>query len=305
MTSTLTAERTPPALTTAAPKTPALRSRSSTLFYIAIFVLTIYFLLPVWWLVVASTKSNSALYRSPALWFSSENSFFHNIAATFSQDGGTYAHWLLNTAIYALVGGVGSLAVSTLAGFAFAKYDFPGKRVIFAGLLGILMIPLTVLVIPQYLLMSTIHFVNTPLAVIVPSMINPLGVYLIRVFAQDTVPQEVMESARMDGASELRIFWSIAVPILRPVLATVLLFSIVAIWNNYFLPLVMLSDNNLYPLTVGLAHWYSQAEATAGATTPLFNLVITGSLIGVVPLIVSFIVLQRQWVGGLTLGSLR
>ncbi|WP_245708732.1 carbohydrate ABC transporter permease [Ruania alba] len=264
-----------------------------------------YYLLPIWWLVVNATKSNADLYSSAALWFGAENSLIENVVATFTEDGGAYSRWLLNTVLYTTGGGLGALAVSALAGYGFAKYDFPGKKVLFAALLGVMMIPLTALVIPQYLLMSGIGFVNTPWAVIIPSMLNPFAVYLIRVFAQDAVPDELLEVARLDGAGEFRAFRSIALHILRPALATVLIFALVAIWNNYFLPLLMLSDSDLYPITVGLADWYARAEATAGATTLLFNLVITGSLIALLPLVAAFLALQRYWVGGLTLGSVR
>jgi multiple sugar transport system permease protein len=264
-----------------------------------------YYLVPVWWLAVNATKSNTDLYSSAALWFGSTNGILENIAATFTQDEGAFGRWLLNTVLYTGVGGLGALVVSGLAGYGFAKYEFPGKRLIFAALLGIMMIPLTALVIPQYLLMAGLGFVNTPWAVILPSMLNPFAVYLVRVFAQDSVADEVLEAARIDGAGEWRAFRSIALFILRPALATVLIFSLVGIWNNYFLPLLMLSDSELYPITVGLADWYARAEATAGASTPLFNLVITGSLISVVPLVVAFLGLQRYWVGGLAMGSLK
>jgi multiple sugar transport system permease protein len=291
--------------TPARPATAAASGRRHLVLYGVMALMIVYYLLPVWWLVVNATKSNADLYTSSALWFGAQNVLVDNVVATFTEDDGAFARWLLNTVLYTAGGGVGSLVVSALAGYGFAKYDFPGKRLVFAGLLGVMMIPLTALVIPQYLLMSTVGLVNTPWAVIIPSMLNPFAVYLIRVFAQDAVSDELLEAARLDGAGEFRAFRSIALHILRPALATVLVFSLVGVWNNYFLPLLMLSDGRLYPITVGLADWYARAEATAGASTPLFNLVITGSLIALVPLVVAFLALQRYWVGGLTLGSLK
>ncbi|MFI2104354.1 carbohydrate ABC transporter permease [Isoptericola sp. NPDC019693] len=299
--------RRPAAVTSGAPRASGApsRGRNVVVLYAVMALMIVYYLLPVWWLAVNATKSNADLYTSSALWFGGQNVLVDNVVATFTEDGGAFARWLLNTVLYTVGGGIGSLVVSALAGYGFAKYDFPGKRLVFAGLLGVMMIPLTALVIPQYLLMSTVGLVNTPWAVIIPSMLNPFAVYLIRVFAQDAVPDELLEAARLDGASELRAFRSVALHILRPALATVLVFSLVGVWNNYFLPLLMLSDSRLYPITVGLADWYARAEATAGASTPLFNLVITGSLIALVPLVVAFLALQRHWVGGLTLGSVR
>ncbi|ARQ70580.1 carbohydrate ABC transporter permease [Streptomyces marincola] len=276
-----------------------------TLSYAVMALMLAYYLLPIWWLVANSTKSNLDLYDSPALWFGGENAFFGNIADVFTEDDGAFGFWLLNTVFYTVASGFGSLIVSTVAGYAFAKYDFPGKRLAFAALLGVLMVPATALVIPQFLVMTELHLINTPWAVIIPGLLNPFGVYLIRIYAQDAVSDELLEASRLDGAGEIRAFRSVVLPLLRPAMATVLIFSLVGAWNNYFLPLLMLSDSRLFPITVGLGDWYARAEATAGASTPLYNLVITGSLIAIVPLVVSFVVLQRHWTSGLAMGSLK
>lgn len=267
-------------------------------------LLGVYFLLPFWWLIVASTKDNDGLFGSPPLWFSSDNRFLDNLQALFTHENGLYARWLANSALYAVVSGVGATVVAAFAGYAFAKLRFPGRTVLFNTLLGLIMVPATALVLPTYLLMSEVGLVDTIWAVILPSLLNPFGVYLLRVYAADAVPDEMLEAARIDGAGEVRVFLSVALPAMRPALVTVLLFSMVASWNNFFLPLVMISDDELMPLTVGLRSWYLSATIGNGGEA-LFNVIVTGALVAIVPLIVAFLLLQRYWRGGLTLGSLR
>ncbi|MGW5666310.1 carbohydrate ABC transporter permease [Streptomyces sp. NPDC003758] len=264
----------------------------------------LYFLMPFWWLVVAATKNNDALFSTAALWFNSPGSFFDNVQQLFTYDDGEYLRWMGNTVIYAGVSGVGATAVATLAGYAFAKYRFPGRNLLFSSLLGAIMVPATALAIPTYLLLSKVALTNTMWAVILPSLLNPFGVYLVRVYVQESLPDELLEAARVDGAGEMRVLFNVALPTLKPALVTVLLFSMVGTWNNFFLPLVMLNNDKLFPLTVGLQSWYQGALIQSGANA-LFTLVIAGSLVAILPLIVAFLLLQRYWRGGLTVGSLK
>lgn len=202
-----------------------------------------------------------------------------------------------------VVGGGGATILATLGGYGLAKYRFPGRRAVFAVVLGAVAIPGTALAVPTFLLFSQIGLTNTPWAVILPSLISPFGLYLVWTFATDAVPTELLEAARLDGAGEFRIFFTIALPLLAPGIVTVLLFAIVATWNNYFLPLIMLSDPTWYPLTVGLSQW--SAQATGVGAQPIFNLVITGSLLTIVPIVIAFLFLQRYWQSGLAAGSVK
>ena len=281
----------------------ALRPRRAgvQLFMIA---LCVYFLIPLWWLVASSTKSGDQLFSKPGLWFSSPGSLATNLRELWGRDGHIYLHWLGNSVLYAVAGGVGATVIATLAGYAFAKFSFPGRRFMFAVLLGLIMVPSTALVIPTYLLLSKVQLTDTVWAVILPSLLNPFGVYLVRVYVQDSVPDELLEAARMDGAGEIRTFLRVVLPVMRPALVTVLLFSMVATWNNFFLPLVMLSNDKLFPLTVGLQTWYESATIQSGDSS-LFSLVVTGALVAIVPLIIAFLFLQRYWRSGLTLGSIK
>jgi multiple sugar transport system permease protein len=277
-------------------------TRVITTTLLAIFL--VYSFLPIFYLIVSSTKNNTDLFTSFGLWFSSAFNLPANLRDTFARDDGVYLNWLWNTTYYSISSAAGAAFVSTIAGYAFAKYRFPGRIPIFAVILGSIMIPQTALAIPTFLLLSKVGLINTPLAVILPSLVSPFGVYLMRVYAEQSIPDDLLNAARVDGAGELRIFWSVALRVLMPGFVTVLLLSFVATWNNYFLPLVVLSTPELYPLTVGLASWNSLASAGGGAQ-PLYPLVITGALVSIVPIIVSFLFLQRYWQGGLTFGSLK
>lgn len=274
---------------------------------IVLALLMIYFLIPFWWLIVNSSKDSAGLFGgTSALWFADDIDYWGNLVTLFTYGGGIYGRWLLNSALYAIVGGVGATVLAVLAGYGFAKYRFAGRSFGFAILLGAVMVPTTALVIPTFVLFAQVGWTNTIWAVILPTLLNPFGVYLMNVYARDAVPDELLDAARVDGAGEFRTFYTVALPLLRPAIVTVLLLSVVASWNNYFLPLVMLSDNRLFPVTVGIGLWQATA-ATYGAAggQSLWSIIILGALVSVIPLIIAFLSLQRYWRGGLAIGSLK
>jgi multiple sugar transport system permease protein len=294
----VTHRRTPPH------KSPV--QRRSTPLTIAMLAALAYFLLPLFWLVVASTKSTQDLFTTFGLWFSRAPQLLANIQATFTHDDGVFARWLLNTVVYAVVSAAGAALLAASAGYGFAKFRFRGDRAAFNLVLGAIMVPATALAIPTYLLFAKADLVNTPWAIILPSLVSPFGLYLMRIYAQDAVPDSILEAARIDGAGEAAIFFKIVLRLLAPGLVTVVLFTLVSTWNNYFLPLIMLNDPNLYPITVGLASWASQAVGGgSGANSDMLALVVTGSLLSVAPLVVAFLLLQRYWQSGLTTGGVK
>lgn len=279
-------------------------SRPDRLVTVMLWVCAAYFLLPILWLALAATKDTDDLFSTFGLWFGERFSLWENLTTLFTYEDGLFGRWLLNSAFYSGTAAVAAALFATMAGYAFAKYRFPGDRLLFAVALGAIMIPATALVLPQYLLFSNYQLTNTPLAVILPAVASPIGLFIMRVYAADAVAIELIEAARVDRASEFRIFWQIAFPILRPGFVTVLLFSLVASWNNYFLPLLMIRSADLYPVTVGLAQLNAQSAGGGGAAIQ-FPMVITGSLVSIIPLVVAFIYLQRYWQSGLTTGSVK
>ena len=278
------------------------RTRQVTTALFTLFL--IYTAIPLCYLLIAVTKSNSELFETFGLWFAHGFHLRENLVALFTYDGGVYTHWLLNTVGYSVASAAGASVLATMAGYAFAKFEFAGKRILFGGILGAVLVPHTALVIPLFLLLSQIGMVNTPAAVVLPSMVSPFGVYLMRVYADRAVPDELLDAARIDGAGEFRIFATVAFRLLIPGFVTVLLLTFVGAWNNYFLPLVVLSNPKYFPLTVGLASWYQQASGGSGAEA-LFSLVLTGALVGILPVLALFLFLQRYWQSGLSVGSIK
>ncbi|MCV2462398.1 carbohydrate ABC transporter permease [Streptomyces sp. ICN988] len=279
------------------------RPRRSVLLTVLTSLVLLYSLVPLLWLAISSTKTQEGLSRSAGLWFDGDFALWDNIAETFTYDDGVFTRWLLNTLLYVGLGAGGATLLAVLGGYALAKFDFPGRRAVFAVVIGAVAVPATALAVPTFLMFSKMGLTNTPWAVIIPSLISPFGLYLMWVFATEAIPTELMEAARIDGAGEVRTFFRVALPLLAPGIVTVLLFTMVATWNNYFLPLVMLKDPDWYPLTLGLNSWNQQA-ATAGGEA-VFNLVVTGSLITILPLVAAFLLLQKYWQSGLAAGSVK
>jgi multiple sugar transport system permease protein len=264
----------------------------------------IFTLIPVAWIAINSTKTQANIFETFGFWFARPFSFFHNFSLLFQNvDGyGTYIQWLGNTALYAVLGGVGATALAAFGGYGFARYDFRGHRALFYLVIAALLVPITAITLPLYLSYAKIGLINSIWGMILPSMVSPVGLYLMRVFVEVSVPRELIDAARIDGAGEVRIFFRVALPLMVPGVMTVLLLSVVGIWNNYFLPLIIFSQNHLYPLTVGLGLWSQRAENSGNAQ--LFPMVVIGGLVTIVPLVALFLVLQRYWRGGLLLGSL-
>ncbi|WP_308249787.1 carbohydrate ABC transporter permease [Sphaerisporangium fuscum] len=279
------------------------RSATLTVIMLAMFVYTV---MPLFWLFANASKDSGDLFSTFGLWFGGDFHLFANIGETLSYNHGIYLRWFGNTLLYSVVGAGGAAVLATLGGYALAKYDFPGRRLLFAIVLGAISIPGTALAVPTYLLFSKVGIVDTPWAVLIPSLTSPFGLYLMRVYATDAVPDSILESARIDGAREFRIFRTISLRLLAPGFVTVLLFSLVATWNNYFLPLIVLNTPDWFPLTVGLNQWNAQANTgSSGAGEATYHLVLTGSLLSIVPLIIAFLVLQRFWQSGLATGSVK
>lgn len=278
-------------------RTPPLAGRTGILAVMLLFA--VYTLIPVWWLVVTATKDKGYLFTTNGFWLSHFD-LWTNIREVFQQQNGIFARWVVNSVIYSVGGAAVSTVLSAMAGYALAKYVFRGRELTFNVILGAVLIPEIMFALPLYLMFSRIGMVNTYWAVILPSIVSPFGVYLSRIYAGASVPDELLEAARIDGASEARIFWQVVLPIMSPALVTIFLFRFFGIWNNYLLPLLMLNDDKLQPVTVGLANWREQLNAGVP-----YNVTITGAFLSVIPLIVAVLVLQRFWRSGLTAGSVK
>jgi multiple sugar transport system permease protein len=263
----------------------------------------LFILAPIVWLVINATKTQANVYQSFGFWFAGPFRLWPNLKELFTNasGAGVYAQWLANTAIYAALGGIGATVLSALAGYGFSRYGFRGAKSLFGLILSTLLIPITSIALPLYLVYAKVGLINSIWGMILPSMVTPVGVYLMRTYIDASVPRELMDAARIDGAGELRVFLRIGVPLMMPGAVTVLLLSVVAVWNNYFLPLVIFSRNSSYPLTVGLASLSHAAET--GSKAQLVPVLIAGGLVTIVPLIVLFLLLEKYFRGDALQGS--
>jgi multiple sugar transport system permease protein len=265
----------------------------------ALFLL--YSVAPVWWLLVSSTKGLSNLYGSFGLWFSGDWHLGTNIGDTLSYHGHIYLRWIGNSILYAGVGAAGATAISLAAGYGMAKFRFRGRAALFATTIAASLLPTALLALPLYLLFSKIGLTGTVWSMLIPNFVNPYCVYLGRVYAETAVPDELLEAARIDGAGELRIFGTIVLKLMSTGAVTIFMLDFITIWNNFFLPLFMLSGEKTFPVTLGLYSW-NQEVLRAQNMTPL---VVTGSLLSIIPLALFIISLQRFWRSGILAGSLR
>jgi multiple sugar transport system permease protein len=278
---------------------PPLRRRIALVPTMTLLLSAVYCLLPVAWVVIASTKSGKELFST--FTFLPGSGFSDNLSQLNAYRDGVYWEWMGNSALYAILGALLSTAVSAFSGYALAIYRFRGRETLFNVLLAGVLMPPVILAVPQYLLLAKADLTDSYLSVLLPQILAPYGVYLARIYAAAAVPADVVEAGRMDGASEWRIFTRIALPMMVPGLVTVFLFQFVAIWNNFLLPYIMLSDDEKFPITLGLFTLLEQ-----GANTPaLYTLVITGAFLAVLPLIALFLVIQRFWSLDLLSGAVK
>jgi multiple sugar transport system permease protein len=258
-----------------------------------------YCLLPVLWVLIASSKSASELFSTFTL--APSTHLWDNLVDLNGYRDGLYWRWMVNTLLYAGVGAAVSTFISAMAGYALAKFEFRGKSAVFNLILAGVLVPGVLLAIPQYLLLAKVGMTNTYWAVLLPSFISPYGIYLARIFAAAAVPTEILEASRIDGAGDWRTFARVVLPMMRTGLVTVFLFQFVAVWNNFMLPYIMLGNDKLYPITVGLNGLLNQ-----GASQPaMYTAVVTGALVSILPLIALFLALQRYWQVDLAAGGVK
>ncbi|MFF1675384.1 carbohydrate ABC transporter permease [Streptomyces sp. NPDC058256] len=278
---------------------PPLRRRIALVPTLTLLLGALYCLLPVAWVVIAATKSGSELFST--FTFLPGSGFTENVKDLNAYRDGIYWKWMGNSALYAGLGALLSTAVSAVSGYALAMYRFRGRETVFSILMAGVLMPPVILAIPQYLLLAKADLTDSYASVLLPLILSPYGVYLARIYAAAAVPGDVVEAGRMDGASEWRIFTRIALPMMVPGLVTVFLFQFVAVWNNFLLPYIMLSDDEKFPITLGLFTLLEQ-----GSNTPaLYTLVITGALLAIIPLVALFLVIQRFWSLDLLSGAVK
>ncbi len=283
---------------------PGIKVRESLLSRTAAMIImgvcTVYFLVPIWWLFVGASKSRDQFSSTSPLWFA-DFDLGANISELLAYRDGVFLRWMANSLLY--TGGAALLGtlLAAMCGYALAKYRFPGRETLFNVVLGGVLVPATALALPLFLIFSKVEATNTFWSVFLPSLVNPFGVYLARIYATASVPEELLEAARLDGSGEVRTFFTVSVRLMFPALVTIFLFHFVAVWNNFLLPLIMLGDERLFPVTLGLYSWNTQVNQLP----ELRGLVIVGALLSITPLVVAFLFLQRFWRSGIGAGAVK
>lgn len=264
---------------------------------VALTFTMLYFVLPIIWVMFSATKSNADLASTNGFWFG-HFELVENYGKLMGWTQGLFWRWVLNSLFYSTTAGVIGTLISVAAGYAMAKFVFPGRNVSMALIMAGLLMPVALLTIPLYVVFHNLGLTDTVWAILIPSCVSPFGVFLGRVYAESSVPTELIEAARIDGASEARVFFTIVLRLLAPAMVTIFLFIFVATWNNFLLPLMMVSSPELKPVTLGLYGMMSYFAPQKGA-------VMLGALLGVLPLIVLFLGLQKYWQSGLAAGSVK
>lgn len=264
-------------------------------------LMALYAIGPLWWLIVAATKAEGQLYTTDGLWFADFN-LFVNLGTLFTYQNGIFGVWLWNTVLYSGVSSIGVTLVALAAGYSLAKYRYRGRGVTMGLIIASFLVPGSLMIVPSFVLFTKLGLYDTIWAMILPGMFGSFFVYLAKVYAEGAVPSELLEAARIDGAGEYRIFFSMGLRLMGTAGATIFLLHFVGSWNSFMWPLVFLKGVEKWPVMLGLYSWLQRG---VDSTVDLTSLVITGSVIATIPMVVLMIAMQRYWRSGVTLGSLK
>ena len=265
-----------------------------TICYILMILISVVTVVPFLFMASTSFTKSFTMMSYPPTLIPENPSWDNYYDIIFVFQEGLFPRWFFNTLFTTLCITVGSLFLNTLSGYIFAKKEFYGKNVVFSLLLATLMVPGAVTLIPAFLMVNRLGLFNTYWALIIPGLASPFGIFMMRQFIS-SLPNELIESAKIDGASELRTFWSIIVPLSTPAMAALGIFTVINAWNNFLWPLVVLRSNTMRTLVVGLATVQSEFNINYG-------LVMAGSVLTVLPMLVLYILFQPYFVEGLRMG---
>lgn len=264
--------------------------------YILLIFISFWMLLPFYWMISASLMTRQEIIRTPPpLWPAVPQ--WHNYADVAAAVNIARAYF--NSIVVAGLTVLGILFTSSLAGFAFAKYQFPLKNVLFLVILASMMIPFFVIIIPVFYIAKQLGWLNNYAGLIMPSIVSAYGVFMLRQFTEG-IPDELLDAARIDGASEFRIYWQVVLPLTTPALATLGVFMLVSVWNAFLWPLLVVQNPDLYTVPLALNNL-----RTYGAEDRVLNLRMAGTVLSVIPTVIVFAWLQRFFTRGIALTGLK
>jgi len=263
--------------------------------YAILFGIIIFSIFPLYWSIVVSSRDQSAIGRYPPPLVPG-GSLWDNLSAAFEQ--GNFGLALANSVIVAGTVTIAVVFTSTLAGFAFAKLTFRGRNGLFAAVVGTMLVPTQLAIIPLYIMITQwFGWANDLRGVIVPALVSAFGVFFMRQYLSAAMPTELLEAGRVDGASTLRIYWSVVLPVARPGAAVLGLLTFITYWNDLFWPLILLNTQNP-TVQVAIANTASGIEVD-------YSLVLAGTVIATFPMLIVFLLLGRQIIGGIMQGAVK
>jgi multiple sugar transport system permease protein len=282
------------------------------LWLVILAVFAVFFVAPIVWLIFAPTKSDGSLVTRGPFSFGS----FHQVALAWQHLYGFSNHiflsWIGNSLLYAFSATAIVLATAIPAGYGLALGNFPGRKVVLTLTLVVMIMPAAALVLPIFLELNSVHLIGSVFSVILPFSFFPFGVYLAYIYYATTMPRDLLDAARVDGASEWLTFRRVALPLAKPIVALVFFFSFVADWNNFFLPFAVLADSSQYPIPVGLSDLLSStpsfnpAQGGGGQQVDIFRPELAlATLLAVVPVAIVFLFAQRYLIRGMLGGAVK
>jgi alpha-1,4-digalacturonate transport system permease protein len=271
-----------------------MKAKNHFLLFVILILLSILFLLPVLWVVLSSFKNSTELYQWPPSLLP-RHFTLENFETAFNK--GNFGTYFLNSAIVTVTSTILLLLFNSMAGFALAKYRFKGDTILLVGFISTLMIPLEVIMIPIFRVISKLGMFNSLWGIIIPPAATPTGVFLIRQFLL-SVPDELLEAARIDGAGEWKIYWRIILPIAKPVLSVLAIFSVMWRWDDFLWPLIVIIDPDKYTVQLALSNFIGEYNVDWGSLLAM-------SVVTMIPVLVVFLMFQRYFVKGMITSGMK
>lgn len=268
---------------------------NAILLYVVLILIALAFLLPLYWVVVTSLKTEGDVMRMPPEFFPTVL-HWENYVELMSRFN--FALYAFNSLKVSVLGVIGALFSCSMAAYVFARMDFPGKNILFALLMSTMMLPSQVTLIPQFLIFSRLGLMNTHVALFLPDFLaKAFGVFLLRQYFM-TVPKELEEAARIDGCGTFRVYWQICLPLAKPTLATLAIFTFMDNWNDLLRPVIYLNEDAKRTITVGMALLESP-------TTTTWTLMMCGAVVSIIPLLIVYLFAQKYFVKGIATSGLK
>lgn len=270
------------------------RKMNETLLYVSLCIIALIFILPVVWVIICSFKNTSELYKWPPTMIPKHPTFSNYIIA-FKK--GNFGLYFLNSTFVAVVATIITVIINTMAGYAFAKYSFKGNTFLLIAFISTLMIPLEVIMIPIFGVVKHVGLYNNIWGLIIPASATPTGLFIMRQYLL-SVPDELLEASRIDGSSEWHTFWSIIVPISKPAMSVLAIFSFMWRWNDFLWPLILISNPKKYTIQLAISNFMGEYNVD-------WNSLLAMSVVSMIPVLIIFLIFQKQFVQGMVTSGMK